>query len=533
MSDERLIKKSESMMFIKNEKPPLVFHQFLIAIYPILLLYGANLDQDPALWKIVGVLICIAAVVSFFMFSLLNLITKDSQKSGLITSIFFFFFYSYGLFLDLKPIKNIIDSSVFLNIITDKIFIFVWIALILVIAYSSLKLNKYLYYITKFLNTFSCILLCISLIYIFINIPQVYLTSIFYNYPDSINEDTINTGVLNKLPDIYYIVLDMYPSSNTLRDIYRFDNSAFEEHLREKGFFIANASRSNYAPFTHDCLACYLNMDYLDNISSMKLNEKPIDEVIQDNEVARFLESKGYMIINIGSGWGPTAINPNADLNFYKLQFGTWQQIGFLYHYIGNTMLRPLQFNFSNSDQSRVLMAFSKLEDTPNIKHPKFVFAHFLSPHPPIVFGKNGEKVPPYDEANRTLFLNQLIFINYKLEHLVDALIAKSDISPIIIIQSDHGPRFFDNPYEEPGYEKCFPDNQTLLKERTTIFNAYYIPNITNIKLYDSITPVNSFRLIFNSAFGTNYKLLSDRSFYFCNELEENVDVTETLSRIL
>jgi hypothetical protein len=519
-------------MFMKNEKNPLVLHHFLIAIYPILLLYGANLDQDPSLWQMVGILIGIAGAVSFLMFSLLNPITKDNQKSGLITSSFFFFFYSYGIFYDSEPIRSITNSSIILSIGPDKIFLLLWAVIILTVAYSILGINRSLYFITKFLNIFSIILICISLIYIYINIPNAYLISLFYNYPDSINEDTMAMEMSDELPDIYYIILDMYASSNTLRDIYSFDNSNFEKHLREKGFFIANASLSNYGPFTMDCLACYLNMDYLNNISDMKLNEEPTFQVIQDNEVARFLKSKGYMIINIGSNWGPTAINPNADLNFYEFKLGTWQQIDFLKLCLYNTMLRPFRITYLDSDQSRVLKAFSRLEDMPSIKRPKFVLAHFLSPHQPIVFGKNGEKFPASFKndsllSGRQLYLNQLIFINYKLEHLIDSLIARSDVPPIIIIQSDHGPRFS---YDNPDSEKCFPTNQTLLEERTTIFNAYYMPNIKNVNLYDSITPVNSFRLVFNSFFGTNYRLLDDRSYYFCGELGENIDVTDKLT---
>ena len=43
--------------------------------------------------------------------------------------------------------------------------------------------------------------------------------------------------------------------------------------------------------------------------------------------------------------------------------------------------------------------------------------------------------------------------------------------------------------------------------------NAYYMPG-ANILPYPTITPVNSFRMIFNDYFGQDLPLLEDVSFY-------------------
>ena len=51
-------------------------------------------------------------------------------------------------------------------------------------------------------------------------------------------------------------------------------------------------------------------------------------------------------------------------------------------------------------------------------------------------------------------------------------------------------------------------------KERMRIFNAYYISSDASKLLYDSITPVNTFRTIFNYYFYTDFKLLEDRNYY-------------------
>jgi len=91
-------------------------------------------------------------------------------------------------------------------------------------------------------------------------------------------------------------------------------------------------------------------------------------------------------------------------------------------------------------------------------------------------------------------YVGQLIFINKKVETLVDEILSKSDVPPIVILQGDHGIRW--------GKGRGID-----------ILNAYYLPGKDNQLLYESITPVNSFRIIFNLYFGTNYDLLEDEGY--------------------
>jgi hypothetical protein len=65
----------------------------------------------------------------------------------------------------------------------------------------------------------------------------------------------------------------------------------------------------------------------------------------------------------------------------------------------------------------------------------------------------------------------------------------------VIIIQGDHGPA------------------QLEKENRMGILNAYYFPNKKDA-LYATITPVNTFRVVFNTFFGTNLELLTDTSYY-------------------
>lgn len=47
------------------------------------------------------------------------------------------------------------------------------------------------------------------------------------------------------------------------------------------------------------------------------------------------------------------------------------------------------------------------------------------------------------------------------------------------------------------------------------ILNAFYLPGVNTDVLYPNISPVNTFRLVFNLYFNTDLQLLADESFVY------------------
>jgi hypothetical protein len=97
--------------------------------------------------------------------------------------------------------------------------------------------------------------------------------------------------------------------------------------------------------------------------------------------------------------------------------------------------------------------------------------------------------------------------MNMMLEDAITSILESSEVDPIILIQGDHGPRLL---IDWNSIDKSCP------WEAASILSAYYLPNIDQKSLYASISPVNSFRLIFDMYFGSQFGLLEDKT-YFSN----------------
>jgi hypothetical protein len=168
---------------------------------------------------------------------------------------------------------------------------------------------------------------------------------------------------------------------------------------------------------------------------------------------------------------------------------------------------------------------------------PKFIFAHIFAPHPPFVFGEQGEFVFPEREFSlsdgsqffsvgspeeyREGYRNQLLFLNQNIQRIIEKILTSSETPPIIILQGDHGPGLMMDHFEV---------DKTNLWERTGILNAYYFPGKDVSQLNSKISPVNTFRLLFNLYFGGNYPLLEDKSFYSASNTPYiHMDVTDRI----
>ena len=104
---------------------------------------------------------------------------------------------------------------------------------------------------------------------------------------------------------------------------------------------------------------------------------------------------------------------------------------------------------------------------------------------------------------------------------IVEQILTESAKPPVIIIQADHGIGF--------DFDPNNPSNESI-EQKMSIFSAYYLPGIEKNLSGDDITPVNTFRIIFNSYFNTNYDLLENK-IYLSDDASPDyfLDVTNVL----
>jgi len=106
------------------------------------------------------------------------------------------------------------------------------------------------------------------------------------------------------------------------------------------------------------------------------------------------------------------------------------------------------------------------------------------------VLGEDGSYT--YTDTEMEGYARSVKYLNQRIPGILGSILANSEHPPVIILQGDHG---------------------FLNEERLAILNAYHLPGGSDGALYPAVSPVNTFRIIFNEYFGASYELLPDRSF--------------------
>jgi hypothetical protein len=338
------------------------------------------------------------------------------------------------------------------------------------------------------------------------------------------------------MPDIYYIILDGYARSDFMREKFGYDNSEFIRDLEAMGFRVIQNGHTNYF-HTAFSLSSSLNMEYVQNLG-VPLERGTYPSVfvgpIRHGLVRTQLEELGYTTVALRSGW---IASEWLDADYYLTpdqvdlealaespSFNAFESL--LLWSSAITILRDAGIDvFDNwvghrTDQpfdllrQIILAEFENLPAVPDLPSPKFVFAHIVAPHNPYLFDAQGNALDTsgpftlaegaalsaHPEAVRR-YRNQAIYVSGRVEQILEQILERSPTPPVIVVQGDHGASVGDNwrSFDGPG-----------VPQRAAILNAYYLPHGCDSGLYPGITPVNTFRIIFNCYFGASYPLLED-----------------------
>jgi hypothetical protein len=486
---------------------------FALAIFPILAMLSSNATEVSMAVAIRPLFVSL--LVTLLLLIVLRLLIRRWDKAALVASFILILFYSYGQVysqLEQHPLNGIIIGR----------------HRYLIILYALAFIAGLWWLIFKLKNNPQALFLINVVSLALLAMPVIQLT--IYSVQTSFQEHkAVQTDIqLDKplipnimpLPDVYYIVLDSHTRSDALMEDYQLDNSPYLNELRDMGLYIADCSRSNY-DYTQGSIVSALNLDYLNNLTPYvkELGSKDIWILLKQSRVRQLLESAGYKTVAFDTGYEWSRLeDANVYMSLGSDSYAMQKVNPFEAMLIKSTALLIL----TDSQNQRLRSQFQEvnfpysfhvntenfiLEQLPEISKdpdPTFTFVHLLIPHVPFVYSPDGSVVSdplfyngklswPGDDQHRILgYSNQVQFIDRKIVEIVKTILAQSKTPPIIVIHADHG---------------------LLGTNRYEILNAYYLPGDGTTSLYPTVTPVNSFRIIFDKYFGADYGLLPDVSY--------------------
>lgn len=496
-------------------------HPVLLAMFPALFIYANNLDRIRPR-TVVGPVV-VVLLVTLVLWLLGTVMLRDVRRAAMIVSLFLLLFFSFGIcYLELVAVLAGVSTRTSVEV--PAALLAVWVLVFSLGTYAFVKTDRDIRNLTTIANVVAGCLVVTCVIQIGIGqqwVPHVEPGDV---YPTDMEAGPTASTDVGSFPDIYYIILDGYARSDVLQQVYDLDNRGFLESLEARGFYVGGKSRANYCQ-TLLSLASSLNLNYLDDLVSCigadYSGTGPVVEMIRDSIVVRLLKERGYSIVAFASGYAGTELR-TADMYLAPRWYPDEFQVALINMTPIPFIAQPF-YDMHDWHRERILYTFEHIADAAELEGPTFVFAHILAPHPPFVFGRNGEEIDPeyqfvLDDGSHLVgnrgftredyvhgYREQLLFINTKVTATVDAILSRSDRPVVIVLQGDHGPGSM------LDWESAERSN---LKERFSILNAYYLPGDREAGLYDQISPVNTFRLIFNFYLGAEYARLEDESYF-------------------
>ncbi len=502
-------------------RPPL--HPLLLAAYAVLFLFAENMTEvsvaevlPPLGW----------ALATATMLALISgLILRDPRRGALVASALILFWFGYGhLDLLLRPAGTPRDME-----------LAVWGAFLVTVASAAYLLrDRWIGTVTRVIDALAVTLVGLTLLQV------MRAATVPGGGPAPSDGAPATPGAPRR--DIYFIVWDRYGSEEAVGDLGA-GRDELADRLASRGFAVVRQAHANYGR-TVLSLAATLNMTTLDEVSARmgptSDDLAPIQALLQTHAVGRYLRSRGYRYVHIGSWFAPTRTVAIADENL-TMPEGTDFEAA-----LDATTLRPTLDALLDVPRPPAhdvlhrttalwqLRAFDEVRRQPG---PKFVMLHVLLPHEPYVFDEAGDY--PSD-AERTArgeaenYRQQMVFVNDQIERMVDQLLeGPPDLRPIIIVAGDEGPFPIRYAADQTGFDWTAATD-TELETKYGVLLAFHLPDgpaASGPLPYPTMSSWNTFRLILSRYLDAGLPLLPDRSFT-SRRWDRPYDLTDVTHRL-
>jgi hypothetical protein len=491
------------------------FHTFLLPAFFILHITNEYFS-----------LLSVQTIITFFLYYVLlasllliigRLLFKSFSKGGIWTTTLLIPFFFFGAFHDLlksTAITRVISSyTILLSFLLITMLVYTW--------YFKKKMGLF-EKAHKYFTILFTILVSMELVLI----VQKTITN---NQENNIahNNESINpipTCDTCQKPDIFFIVFDEYASSRSLQRYFGFENSLIDSSFKKNNFYIARNSRSNYN-LTPLSIGSTFNLQYfnraLENGVTDCITVLRSWQSFKECRLPELLAKSGYAIHNFGlcdfHNYPSSTYRYTADAEGLALYQETlwgrierdilWNISKLKLSFLDKAVTkqhRQQQTTFIERNRKNWQLTLQELKA--QNEQPKFVFGHIMMPHTPFYLDKNGNRTNDFSSIYKNIntpgaYIEQLIYTNTWIDSILNATNRNFSRPRVVIVEGDHGYR--DWPMIPGQRDKHFMN-----------LNTYYFSDKDYSMLYDSISPVNTFRVVLNKYFHTKLPLLKDSTIY-------------------
>jgi hypothetical protein len=329
-------------------------------------------------------------------------------------------------------------------------------------------------------------------------------------------------------PDIYFIVFDAMASSKSIKSSLGRNNDSLDSLLTQNGFYVVHNSNANYNWTIHS-ISTTFNMDYLPEYILPVMNDPKVyfwgGASILDNSLTAILKKEGYEFRQFqpvsfnNKDWPlPTYFSDLKEQHYFfkTLPGRVYKDIFWNFKKVTNNFIEKKQeklvLDRNQKRKTEIDTTLALLErSTQATTVPKFVYGHFMIPHDPYSFDRNGAIVSassgmilsPSEEA--AAYWEQVQYANKLIKQVTEIIKKSPKRNTIIIIEGDHGYKYYKDKFSTYTFQNL---------------NAIYFPDKDYSLLYDSISPVNTFRVVLNKYFKAGFPLLKDTSIFVTQKKE-------------
>jgi len=492
-------------------------HCFLLPLFFVLHYYLMYQGLVPL--AIAIPFLAVLIVMNFLHMFISYFLIKNVNKCALVNTLLSFLLLFYGI------LKDFIANSLHLAMLAKHRFI---LPVLLIVC---LLLIRYILKRTSFATT-NLFLNILLLSFISLDLFSFFLPATHQTGSDNslVSANIAEVAMPQRAdarPDVYFLLFDCYPGLQYIQDYLHYDNSAMEKELKSRKFKILQNPRCNYnrTPFS---MASELNFAHLNGLKNSN-SVTPLDytralATIKRSLVPTMFERQGYRFYNLSifeiGAQPPIFLERFLSMSAIDmLLFNTCPgrikaDIGWKYlhqradyHDPGKLQvgsINELKFSnyatreFTRTATDSVVTLAGQVSPS-----PKFVYAHLMMPHAPYFYDESGRAnqpdsiLPLATHYNTRFFLQYLRYTNKVMLRLVDSILAASAGKAVIIVQSDHGSIDFEG----------VPPIPALTFQN---ISSFYFPDQAYSNLYDSLTNINTFPVLFNKYFKTAIPLQKD-----------------------